>query len=59
MIDHTVTLPSACRWRGVAERDHYQLYHPEAGWHAYTPPTREQIHTRMRKRLKPATEEIR
>ncbi|MEU4781042.1 hypothetical protein [Micromonospora sp. NPDC023633] len=39
-----------CRHCGVARRDHAQTWHPDAGWHGWTEPTRQQIHDRIRAR---------
>lgn len=39
--------PSACRFCGVAAREHMQRWSPEAGWHTWTAPTSEQIKGRM------------
>lgn len=47
-------VPSACRWDGIPEREHYQQWvSPERGgpgWHRYAPPTGAQIKARMRAR---------
>lgn len=51
MIDNTVTLPSGCRWCGATQRSHGSRWTKEAGFHAYTPPTREQLADRMRARF--------
>jgi hypothetical protein len=45
------TAALGCRWCGVEERGHVQLWHPEFGWHGWIEPTREQITERMRDRL--------
>jgi hypothetical protein len=42
--------PSGCRHCGVEQRDHFQRWTPEAGWHGYTPPTQQQIKDRMNAR---------
>lgn len=47
------TAPAAhgCRWCGVEQRDHCQLWVPGHGWHGWTEPTRQQVNARMRTRL--------
>lgn len=48
-----MTAPTAegCRHCGTPYRDHCQRWTPDAGWHGWVEPTREQIHDRMRARL--------
>lgn len=47
----TAPLPYSCRWCGVEQRGHGQLWVPGHGWHGWTEPTRAQIEARMRVRL--------
>lgn len=42
--------PSGCRWCGIGERGHYQLYKPSVGWHVWAQPTDKQTKERMRAR---------
>ena len=51
-VRHDVAPPAlGCRWCGVGEREHPQLWVPSHGWHGWTEPTREQVEARMRARL--------
>ena len=47
MTDRALTAPDGCCWCGIAEREHMQRWHRDAGWHQWEPPTEEQIKTRM------------
>lgn len=42
--------PNACRWCGVPQRGHFQLWKPPVGWHTFTEPTDAQRLARMRAR---------
>lgn len=50
---HESQPPSACRWCGVAAREHMQRWSAVAGWHQWTAPTLEQIKARMAARRTP------
>jgi hypothetical protein len=41
------TPPNGCRWCGIAERDHVQLWTEGRGWHGWEAPTPAQRRTRM------------
>lgn len=45
-----MTTPSGCAHCGVEKRDHARRWTVDAGWHGYTPPSQEQIKTRMKAR---------
>jgi hypothetical protein len=42
-----VAPPSGCRWCGIAEREHVQLWTSGHGWHGWEPPTALQRRHRM------------
>ncbi|RAJ53778.1 hypothetical protein K388_05565 [Streptomyces sp. KhCrAH-43] len=42
--------PNGCRHCGLDLREHMQRWKPGAGRHQWTPPTQDQIKTRMRVR---------
>ncbi|MEU9947046.1 hypothetical protein [Streptomyces sp. NPDC047939] len=42
--------PNACRHCGLDLREHMQRWKTGVGWHKWTPPTQDQIKTRMRAR---------
>ena len=42
--------PNACRWCGVPQRGHFQLWKPPVGWHTFAEPTDEQRLARMKAR---------
>ena len=46
---HTSTpaSPNGCRWCGVNEREHVQLWAEGRGWHGWEEPTPEQRRSRM------------
>lgn len=50
MPDQPDIAPSACHHCGIEERDHMQRWTASVGWHKHTPPTQQQIKTRMRAR---------
>ncbi|MEU0836097.1 hypothetical protein [Streptomyces sp. NPDC005969] len=39
--------PNSCQHCGVDEREHMRRWKPAVGWHAWTPPTQDQIKARM------------
>jgi hypothetical protein len=42
--------PSGCRHCGITRREHARRWSPGPGWHAWTPPTQDQIKARMHAR---------
>lgn len=40
-----------CRWCGVDQREHVQLWVPSQGWHGWVAPTRAQVEARMWARI--------
>ncbi len=52
VVRHTTApTPHGCRWCGIPQREHVQLWVPGRGWHGHEDPTRQQIEARMRARL--------
>ncbi len=48
-------VPSACCHCGIGEREHMQRWTAGIGWHQWTPPTQDQIKTRLRQRAEKRT----
>jgi hypothetical protein len=42
--------PNGCRYCGIGEQVHARQWIEESGWHAWEPPTDEQIKDRMKAR---------
>ena len=40
-----------CHFCGLLRHEHYQKWHPEAGWHGYHTPPREQIRARWKEHV--------
>lgn len=47
----TAPMPFSCRWCGVGQREHVQLWVLGHGWHGWVEPTRAQVEARMRVKL--------